>query len=305
MASGDGLGDGGGADLVRWGWGSVAVTGVLVLLNGLVAVASGSLAVSAEVVHDVADLLAAASVVAGLVIATRSTPSFPYGLYKAENVVALVIAALVFITAYEIVRDAVLAPASPPRASAWMVALVLLGGAIPLVFGHFEMRAGRAAGSPALIADAREYRLHAFTAMLALAALVSGWIDVRLDRPAALAIVVVVVKTGWDRLRDALRVLLDASVDARCLIEIRDIVRGDPAVREVRWVTGRNAGRYRFIEAGIALRPTDVTAAQAAVARVEGTVRRTVPRSSGCSCTWRRRPRRRSGTRFRSRKMAP
>lgn len=275
-ASGDGLGDGGAADLVWWGWGSVAVSAVLVLLNGVVAAASGSLAVSAEVVHDVADLLAAVSVVAGLAIATRTTPSFPYGLYKAENVVALVIAALVFITAYEIVRDAVFAPPGPLRTNAWMIALVLLGGAIPLVFGHFEMRAGRAAGSPALIADAREYRVHGFTAMLALAALVSGWTDVRFDRLAALGIVVVVVKTGWELLRDALRVLLDASLDAESLIEVRRIISADPAVRELRWVTGRNAGRYRFIEAGVVLRPTEAAAAHAAIARVERTVRRTL-----------------------------
>jgi divalent metal cation (Fe/Co/Zn/Cd) transporter len=45
--------------VVRWAWGSLAVNVVLVALYGLVAATSGSLWVAAELVHNIADLLAA------------------------------------------------------------------------------------------------------------------------------------------------------------------------------------------------------------------------------------------------------
>ncbi|MCD6520289.1 MAG: hypothetical protein J7M05_10260 [Anaerolineae bacterium] len=40
---------------------------------------------------------------------------------------------------------------------------MIIAAAIPLLFSHFELRAGVRANSPALIADAKEHRVHVFT----------------------------------------------------------------------------------------------------------------------------------------------
>jgi predicted Fe-Mo cluster-binding NifX family protein len=147
----------------------------------------------------------------------------------------------------------------------------------PLVFSHFELRAGQAANSPALIADAREYRVHGFTTGLAFAALLSERFRYPLDRLAALVIVVAVLKTGWDLLRDAMRVLLDASLDAETLARIRNVIHAEAAVAEVKWVTGRNAGRFRFVEAGVALRVAELDKAELVMRRIETSVRTALP----------------------------
>lgn len=257
----------------RWGWYSIAVNVVLGTLHALIAVASGSLAVAAELVHNVVDLLAAVAVLIGLKLAARKTTVFPYGMYKVENLVAAVLAGMIFLTAYEIAREALLTPSAPVKVDTWMLVLLLATAAIPLLFSHFELRAGLAHNSPALIADAREYRVHIFTTGLAFAALVSQWLHFPLDRIAALLIVVAVAKTGWDLLRDAMRVLLDASLEEETLLGIRRIISADPAVTEIKWVTGRNAGRYRFVEAGVALRVTTPDRTEAAVRRIESSVR--------------------------------
>jgi cation diffusion facilitator family transporter len=264
-------------NLERWGWGSIAVNALLALLHGLVAVASGSLAVSAELVHNVVDFLGAVAVLVGLKLASRRSKAFPYGLHKVENLVAAGLAGLVFVSAYEIGHAALRAPSTPVRSQAWMLVALAVTAAVPLVFGHFELRAGRAAGSPSLVADAREYRVHVFTTGLAFAALASQGLGVPLDRGAALVIVVVVVKTGWELLRDAMRVLLDASLDAETLLRIREVIHADPAVSELGWVTGRNAGRFRFVEAGVALRVIGPERTEAVVRRVEASVRAKVP----------------------------
>ncbi len=263
--------------LERWGWYSVALNVLLAALHALVAITSSSLAVMAELVHNAVDLFTAVAVLVGLRLAARKSEAFPYGLYKVENLTAAGLAGMIFVSAYEIVREAVLAPPTPVRTDFWMLALLLATTALPLIFSHFEMRAARAANSPALLADAREYRLHVFTTGLALLALVSNWLHLPLDRVAALLIVLLVVKTGWDLLRDAMRVLLDASLEAETLQRIRHVIESTPAVSELRWLTGRNAGRFRFVEAGVSLRVGGLEKAAEVLRRIEDSVRAEVP----------------------------
>jgi cation diffusion facilitator family transporter len=261
----------------RWGWYSVAVNVVLIAINAGVAVASGSLAVQAEMVHNLVDLLTAIGVLVGLKLSTRKSKAFPYGLYKLENVITVVLAGMVFFTAYEIARDALFAPAYQATVDLWMLGGVVVATVIPLVFSHFELRAGRTANSPALIADAKEYRAHVFTTGTVFAALLAQWFDFPLDRVAALIIVVAIAKTGWDLLTDGMRVLLDASLDAETLLQIREIIVAEPTVAELKWVTGRNAGRFRFVETEVALRVHDLEKAEVVTQRIETHIRQAVP----------------------------
>ena len=264
-------------NIERWGWYSITVNVILALINMAIATASGSLAVEAEMVHNLVDLLTAVAVLIGLKLSTRKSKAFPYGLYKLENVVAVGLAVMIFFTAYEIARDALLEPTRLATVDPWMLAGVAVAAAIPLAFSHFELRAGRAANSPALIADAREYRAHVFTTGIVFAALLAQWFNLPLDRVAALVIVVAIGKTGWELLSDGMRVLLDASLDADTILRIRGIITAEPTVAELKWVTGRNAGRFRFVEAEATLRVQELEKAEAITRRIEAQIREAVP----------------------------
>ena len=213
----------------------------------------------------------------GLKLSTRKSKAFPYGLYKLENVVTVVLAMMTFITAYEIARDALFTPTHLATVNVWMLAGVVVATAIPLVFSHFELRAGQAANSPALVADAKEYRAHVFTTGFVLAALVGQWFHLSLDRVAALVIVLAIGKTGWELLTDGMCVLLDVSLDADTLLKIRQTIIAEPAVAQVVELTGRNAGRFRFVEAEVALRVRELEQAQVVTQRIEAQIRQAVP----------------------------
>jgi len=116
-----------------------------------------------------------------------------------------------------------------------------------------------------------------FTTGLALAALASSQLDLPLDRIAAAIITIAVIRTGWELLRDAMRVLLDASLEPDALTSIRRVIESDSNVRELKWITGRNAGRFRFVEAGVTLRTGDAERAGIITERVERAVRSQVP----------------------------
>jgi cation diffusion facilitator family transporter len=264
-------------NIERWGWYSIGINVVLAAINLIIAAASRSLAVEAEMVHNLVDLLAAVAVLIGLKLSTRKSKVFPYGLYKLENVVAVVLAGMIFFTAYEIAHDAIFAPTRLATVDPWMLGGVVLATAIPLVFSHFELRAAQEANSPSLIAEAKEYRTHVFTSGLVFAALLAQWFNFPLDRVAALVIVVAIGKTGWDLLSDGMRVLLDASLDPETILRIREIITGEPVVAELKWVTGRNAGRFRFVEAEVTLRIRDLEKAEATTRHIETQIRQAVP----------------------------
>lgn len=261
----------------RVAWASIAINVFLSLLNLAIATASGSLAVAAEMVHNLVDLVASVAVLAGVKISERESRDFPYGLYKVENVVAVGVAILIFFTGYEIAKEAILAEAGQATVNGWMLAGVVLSAVIPLAFSLYEMRVGRELNSPSLMADAAEYRAHVFSSGVVFLALIGQVVGWPLDRYAALVIVVLIAKTGWELLADGMRVLLDASLDAETLDQIRAIIEAEPLVTDVRSLVGRNAGRYRFIEADVALRIDDLEKAHATSQRIETTIRAEVP----------------------------
>ncbi len=74
-----------------------------------------------------------------------------------------------------------------------------------------------------------------------------------------------------------MRVLLDASLDAETLLQIRKVIDADPAVAEVKWITGHNAGRFCFVESGVALRMAEREKAEVVLQQIEAALRRAVP----------------------------
>ena len=184
--------DNGWVSLERWGWASISVNLTLSSLNLAIAYASGSLAVLAELVHNLVDLVASIAVLVGLKLSNRKSRAFPYGLYKIENVVAAVIALLIFLACYEIVQEAILSHGKETVVTPWIIGGIGLSLLIPLLFSFFEMRAGRAANSPSLVADAKEYRIHGLTSGVVLVSLIAHTVHMPVDKIAAFVVVVVV-----------------------------------------------------------------------------------------------------------------
>ena len=263
--------------LVRWGLYSIGINIMLASISLAVALSSGSLAVKAEIVHNIVDMLTASTVLVGLRIAGHKSKRFPYGLYKVENIVALIMAMAIFLTAYEVGRSAVLGTEYAITAAWWNVAALLVAMGIALGFSWAELHVGRKSNSPALIADAKEYRVHLLTTGLLVATLAGSRLNVNIDRWAALIVALVIAKTGWDLLFGGIRVLLDASLEPEEIEQIRKLMLEQAEVAEVKSITGRNAGRVRFVEGTITLRVRDLEKVEHATTEIENRVQDLMP----------------------------
>ncbi len=261
----------------RVGLYSLLVNLVLVGLKMSLAALSGSLALAADSAHSLVDVFASLAVLAGLSLSKRKSKAFPYGLYKVENVVSIVIALLIFLAGYEIAREALLASERALVVNPWMVGGVILTIVIPLLFGQYEVRVGRESNSPSLIADGRHFQTDVFSSVAVLVSIVGGYLGLTLDRIAAGVIVLFILKAGWELLVDGMRVLLDASLDVETLAEVCRIIEAQPSVAEAKWITGRNSGRYRFIEAEIVLRTHDLEKAHTVSRQIEAKIHTQIP----------------------------
>jgi cation diffusion facilitator family transporter len=232
-------------------------TGLVVLKLGLAAL-SGSLALAASATDSAVDIIASIVVLVGLVISKRKTKTFPFGLYKVENLVSIVIAVLILVAGYEIAKEAIVGSSGPVSTDWWILAGVAVTVVVPFLWSRYELRVGRAANSPSLMAEARHYQTDVLSSLIVFASVGASALGLAVDRLGALLIVPFIAKSGWDLMADGMKVLLDASLDAGTLAQVREIIESYPGVAEVKSVVGRNSGRYRFLQADITVRTSDL-----------------------------------------------
>ena len=216
-------------------------------------------------------------VVAGVRLSRRHTRTFPEGLYKLENLLALVIGLLIAFGAYELGRYAFAAALE----GSYLIpdpgqSLVYIGIAtvLSLVLGVYKLRVARVQDCVALRADAG----HSFVDFAAGALLCAGLaLDLAgvpiADSVAAVVVAACILWAGGSIAYQAVRVLLDASVKRGVLDEVREIAAADPGVREVLEVDGRNSGSFRFLTLRLATVTDDVAQAEAVAASVKASVR--------------------------------
>jgi len=240
-------------------------------------IVADSLALRADAVHSLVDVFASIALILGLVISSRKSKSFPYGLYKVENMISVVISFLLFLTAYEIAMEAIKGNTTAANYESWVLLAVAALIPVPFIFGRYEMSIGKKANSPSLVADGSQFKADVLTSLLVFLAMLGQRFGLPLDRYAAAIIAIFIVKAGWGILMSGMRVLLDASVDADTLEKIRSLIREEPAVSAVKEVIARNSGRYLFVEAKVTLRITDLKKAHLASLKIEDNIRGELP----------------------------
>lgn len=256
---------------------SLLVNLSLVAIKLALSITTGSLALRADAVHSLVDVFGSTALIVGLFISGRKSQSFPYGLYKVENVISVVISLLLFLTAYEIVREAISGSTAAIPYSSWILVLVAAIVPVPLLFGSYEMKMGKKFNSPSLIADGSQFRADVLTESVVFFALAGQYLGLPLDRAAAGIVALFIVRAGWDILVGGMRVLLDASIDQTTLTKIRSVIEADPIVRNIKEITGRNSGRYLFVEANVTFRLFDLKKASAVSKRIEEKIIEVVP----------------------------
>ncbi len=257
------------------------VAGLSILTNTGLAVfkftlgtVSGSVAIVADGIHSTSDIVSSIAVLLGLRLSQRKSKNFPYGLYKIENIIAIVSAMAIFFAGYEIVKEVVF---QSGHATITHIPVAMIGVCVTIgvtyLFSRYEIRVGKAVESPSLVADGEHIRTDMLSTIVVLGSLVGQYFGYPLDKPAVVIVALFIAHAGWEILVGGVKVLLDASLDPEILIRIREMLLEEPIVREIKSLTGRNSGSYKFIEAEIVMNVYDLEKAHSASIHIERNIK--------------------------------
>jgi cation diffusion facilitator family transporter len=267
------------------------VAGLALVLNFLLALMktflsfySGSLSITAGAIDSATDTVASLAIYMGILLSERKSRSFPLGLYKLENIASVIISIFIFIAGYEIIQHILISAPTDMNIFPLTICLLLAGTIATFLFGQYATVVGKKTGSPTLIAEGRHRQVDVLASLLVVASITLSYFDVNIffwglsiDRIGAVLMLFFILKTGWDLLSDGMRVLLDASIDPQTLYRVRSIINSHPRVDEIQSLTGRNAGRFRFIQASITLKTRYLEEAHDISKEIESNIRDQVP----------------------------
>lgn len=200
---------------------------------------TGALSLVADGLDSLFDGLANVIGLVGIAVGSRPPDeNHPYGHRKFETLTALLIASLLFFTAWELAESAIqrLRAPEPVTVNAWSLVTLIFSMIVQGATSVYELRRGRALRSEVLVADA----LHARASIVASLAVLGGLIAVRLGYPLAdplltLALAVLIAKIGLDIVRENTPALLDeATIDHDLVANIVSAVAGVESFHRIR-----------------------------------------------------------------------
>ena len=169
---------------------SLAVLGTTALVQALILATSGSVALLADLIHNIGDALTAIPL--GIAFFLRST--------RGEQIAGYFVVLAIFVSACVALVESIDRLLHPRELThLWLLAAAgVVGFAGNELAARIRLRAGRRLDSPALVADGNHARIDGFVSLsvVASAALVAVGLD-RADPIVGIAITVVILRITW------------------------------------------------------------------------------------------------------------
>ncbi|MEO1645879.1 MAG: cation diffusion facilitator family transporter, partial [Chloroflexota bacterium] len=177
---------------------------------------TGALAITADGVHSLTD---GAGNIAGLVgnyyAGRPADENHPYGHKRFESLAALLIGALLLLTAWEMGQGVLdrLSANIPPQITALTIGVLVVTLVINIAVATYQVRAGKRLKSQILLADAKNTQADVFVTLAviisSMTVVLTGWVWV--DLVAALVVVVLIGRAAWEILQQTGLVLVDTA----------------------------------------------------------------------------------------------
>jgi len=236
---------------VKWSFVGLMITGVLQVI---VVVWSGSVALFADTVHNFADALTAVPLWIAFMLARRPpSRTFTYGLGRVEDLAGAVVVLIILFSALVAGYESIDRLVHPRQIEffGWVAVAGVIGFLGNELVAVVRIKVGREINSAALVADGYHARTDGLTSL----AVVVGAIGVALGYPIAdpligLLITAVIFGIVWQSARAVFTRMLDG-VDPRIIDEVRHAAEHVPGIRRVLDVKARWLGHRLYVEVAI------------------------------------------------------
>jgi cation diffusion facilitator family transporter len=244
---------------IRTVWIALAALGITTVLQVIIVVMSGSIALLADTVHNFGDFLNSVPLLAAFYLAGRAaTRRYTYGFGRAEDLAGIVIVVSIVFSAGYILWESFqkLIDPQPIERLPWVAAAAIIGFLGNEAVALFQIRTGKRIGSEALVADGLHARIDGLTSLVVLVAVAGSALGYPvLDPLIGLVIGAAIVLIARDATRRVWYRLMDA-VDPSIVDHIEQHAVEIAGVREVPWIRARWIGHELQAEIGVTLDPT-------------------------------------------------
>lgn len=252
---------------IKWSFIILSVTAALQLV---VVIASNSVALLADTIHNIADATTAIPLWVAFVLARRKpSKTFTYGLGRVEDFAGILIVLIILFSAlvagYEAI-DRLIHPHSV-TALGWLAAAGVIGFLGNEAVAVFRIRVGGQMHSAALIADGYHARTDGLTSLAVVLGALGVWLGFPLADPIiGLLITVTIMGIVWQSARAVLTRSLDG-VEPKVVAEIRHAAEHVPGIERVITAKARWIGHRLHADVAIAADNTIPLAAATGIAR--------------------------------------
>ena len=263
---------------VKWSFVILAVTAAL---QFVVVLLSGSVALLADMIHNVGDATTAIPLWMAFVLARREpSKRFTYGLGRVEDLAGLVVVAIILFSAIVAGYEAVSRLIHPHAVVqlGWLAVAGFIGFLGNEIVAVFRIRVGRQINSAALIADGYHARTDGLTSLAVVLGAFGVWMGFPLADPIiGLLITIAIFGIVWQSARAVITRMLDG-VDPDIIDEARHAASHVEGVRAVDGVRARWIGHELAVDLAISVdERMSVAKAEQLASRVEHELAEHIP----------------------------
>jgi cation diffusion facilitator family transporter len=220
----------------------------------------GSAILVADAYHSAVDVVAIFASWFGLRLASgKKTRRFPYGLYRAETLMTLLIGGLITWAGIENLLGGYEALFQRGPKSA-LPAIPLLVGFLSVVVAYVvakqEKRAGDSINSQALRANASDAFLDILTSLMVMAGITLDYLRIPyVEGLVVIIIALLIIRLGAKNVWLSVLILMDSNIDPKLQSEIEEAVSALDGVEDVHDVKIRQSGPFTMVECEVAAAP--------------------------------------------------
>ena len=230
-------------EVTKW---AVAVNICQTIFKGVLGLLSGSAGLLADSLHSGADVIASAVTIFCVKMSDKpADEKYPFGYGNIQYISSAIVGLILLLGAVLLMYESILKIMSGNLEAPSIIAAV--GAAVTVATNElmyrYQICVGEENNSPAIIANAWDNRSDAMSSVAVLVGVVASVIGLPIaDTLAAIGVSILVGKIGVELIGEAVKGLMDSSVDMDILETAWRVVMETPHVHSIYFMRGRNVG---------------------------------------------------------------
>ncbi len=237
---------------------SLIINTLLALLKIFIGFFANSKALIADGFHSVSDMASTIIVMASIKFSeTPADKNHPYGHEKAEALGTNILAVILILTSFFLGRDAFLTIMKGDIAEpgSWALFAAFISIIVKELLYRFTIKIGEEINSRGLIADAHHHRSDALSSIAALIGIGGAKLGFRfLDPLAGLVVAFLILKVGYEIMRDTSYELMDGKPAKEKINQIRELAASIDGVIEIHDIKLRSYGPNYIVDLKIVVK---------------------------------------------------